>query len=52
MLGGLSGMRIRMTIVDPLQRWKQEMLLIYDKKTDMNNLEKHLPTIILLCFGN
>lgn len=49
-LEGLSGVRIRMITVDPLQRWRPEMLLIYTKKTDINNLEKHLPTILLLCF--
>lgn len=45
-----QGMEIRMTIVGPLQKWKQEICLIYKKKTDMNNLKHHLPTIILLCF--
>ena len=32
-------MRIRMTIVDSFQQWKQEIFLIYNKKMDMNNLE-------------
>ena len=43
-------MKIRMTIVDPLKQWKQEIVLIYRNKTDMNNLKHHLPTIIPLCF--
>lgn len=42
-------MKIRMTIVDSLQQWKQEIFLIYKKKMDLNNLKHHLSIIIILC---